>query len=723
MSLRTRSSVQAWTLAMIRHRRLVISVWATLAIAGAVGALSLPSLLVNSLSVPGTPSAKAETILTKGFGESTEGTFVVAFLQHDQSKRAVAVLQKRLAAAARRLPHAVATKLQLGAGVVYGDVSTPLDLQQAERWTPVLRRALAAGPPRQAAALVTGEPALQYDLNPILATDLHRGDVIALVAALVILTLVLGFSYAVLVPFLFAAATITTTLGALWIVAHFFTISSYAPNLADLIGIGLAIDYSLLIVHRFREELSRDDDTNMAVVRTMSTAGRATVVSGGAVALGLLVVLATPVPFVRSLGLAGFLVPLFSVAAVVTLQPALLSLLGPRLLAPLRRRISGAGWERFARTVTRRPGLLLALSLTVLVACAVWAGGLSLTPGSIAAIPQNIGSARGLSVLDSNAGPGEITPVEIVIDSGARLGTTRHVLRAAINRLVNIASSYPESYVTAYGWSGPYVSANRRYARVFIVGRHTFGSAPMQALVRWLRRHAVPSARFPPGAHVYVGGASAQGVDYLDSIYGSTLWFALAVLTLAFLVLTRAFRSVPLAASAVVLNLLSALATLGLLVIVFGKGVGASVLGLYHLPQIEGWIPVFLVAMLFGLSMDYEVFLVLRIREAHEQGADTATAVREGLKRTGPVISAAAAIMVAAFSAFLAGRVAGLQEFGAGLALAVALDATVVRLLLVPSLVVLLGRHAWWLPGRQKPAGAASPHTLAQTPEPDGGCS
>jgi RND superfamily putative drug exporter len=216
--------------------------------------------------------------------------------------------------------------------------------------------------------------------------------------------------------------------------------------------------------------------------------------------------------------------------------------------------------------------------------------------------------------------------------------------------------------------------------------------------VRRLRGRVVPAAGFPAAARVYVGGAPAQGVDFLARVYGLFPWIVLTVLALTYVVLLRAFRSLLLPLKAVLLNLLTVLASYGLLVVIFRFGVGADLLGLYRIEQVEGWIPVFLFAMLFGLSMDYEVFLVTRMRESWDEHHDNRRAVVEGLQRTGPIITAAAAIMIAAFSGFVAGRVAGLQEFGAGLALAVLLDATIVRMLLVPSLMAVLGSWNWWLP-------------------------
>ena len=298
-------------------------------------------------------------------------------------------------------------------------------------------------------------------------------------------------------------------------------------------------------------------------------------------------------------------------------------------------------------------------------------------------------------------------------------GAHTPAVRAATERLVEGISRDPEAYITASGETAPYLDSSGRYRRVFVVGRGEYGDPAMQALVRRLRDRVVAAARFPAGVRVYVGGAPAQGVDFLARVYGLFPWIVLIVLVLTYLVLLRAFRSLLLPLKAVLLNLLTVLASYGLLVVIFRLGVGADVLGLYRIEQVEGWIPVFLFAMLFGLSMDYEVFLVTRMRESWDEHHDNRRAVVEGLARTGPIITAAAAIMVAAFAGFLAGRVAGLQEFGAGLALAVALDATIVRMLLVPSLMAVLGSWNWWLPQpiARLARVSSSPRTDSARPE------
>jgi RND superfamily putative drug exporter len=258
----------------------------------------------------------------------------------------------------------------------------------------------------------------------------------------------------------------------------------------------------------------------------------------------------------------------------------------------------------------------------------------------------------------------------------------------------------PEVVYARYAPRPPLVDPSGRYAQIVVAGRHEYGEAPAQSFVHRLRGTLIPAAGWPPGVDVLAGGGPPQGVDFIDRSYAVFPWLVLGVLVLTYLLLLRAFRSLLLPLKAVILNLLSVAAAYGLLVVVFKWGVGNDVLALYQFPQIEAWIPIFLFAMLFGLSMDYEVFLVTRMREAWDETHDNVRSVGLGLERTGRIISAAAIVMVAAFSGFVAGRIVGLQEFGLGLAVAIFVDATIVRVLLVPSLMAILGRWNWWLPSR-----------------------
>jgi RND superfamily putative drug exporter len=715
--------LERWTRVVVRRRLVVVACWLSVVVLGALCAGRLPGLLSTSLAVPGTSSEQADAILTQHFAENIEGSFTVAFKVANPSARTVHKMDSELAVAARSVPTGRALALQAVAGILYGTIDTSLDLQQAASHTGALRRALhLAGLPN---AYVTGAPALQHDITPILESDLRRGEAIAVLAALVLLALVLGLSVSLLVPLVVAACTTLAALAIVFLLAHEFLMVLYVPNLVELIGLGLAVDYSLLIVHRFKEELA-DEQRSLgdAIANTMATAGRTVLLSGLAVAVGLSVLLIIPVPFVRSLGFAGLVVPIVSMLAAVTLQPALLSLLGRRGVGGVRSFPAGQDrtrrrglWARVASLVMGKPLAVLACSTAVLVAIAVPALWLELTPGSVTAIPQNIASAKALALLRDRVGPGVMTPIEIVYDTGAAGRARSSAVSAATLRLARAILGDPEVFAVAIGTKAPYVDATGRYGRVLVVGRDDFGDEATQHLVSQIRSRYLPAARWPPGLRVYLGGAPAQGVDFLGRVYGTFPWIVLLVLALAYLILLRAFRSLVLALMAVLLDIVSVAATYGLLVIVFRFGVGGAVLGLYRVSQIEGWVPVFLFAMLFGLSMDYEVFFVTRMRESWDAHGDNRRAVTEGLTRTGRVVTAAALIMVGALVGLVAGRVAGLQELGTGLALGVLLDATVVRGLLMPSLMALLGRWNWWLPSPVARLARVEASPLAQRGE------
>ena len=609
-------------------------------------------------------------------------------------------MKERLARAASVVPTGRAGKPTDG-DMLFGDVRTRLDLADAKRYTNAIRSSLAES--GRASALVTGQPAIQHDLDGVFAVDLRRGEVIAVAVALVTLLVIFGFSPAVLVPFLVAACTISATLIAVYVAAHAFDMVTYVTNLVVLIGFALAVDYSLLLVFRFREEVARGGPVDDAVVRTMATAGRSIIVSGLAVALGLSLLLFIPVPLIRSLGVGGLLVPFASIFAAVTLQPALLSLLGERGVRrrPDRERSRGdvedGGWARLARTIMRRPVVFLIVGTAVLLAAAAPALALELTPGSISTIPGSPESVRAYELLRRSIGAGAITPVHIVVDAGGAREARTPAVQGAVDRLTDAIFHEPEAKVVATGKTEPYVSRDGRYVRIVVAGRHEFGSTESRDFVERLRSDLVPAARFPAGTAVWVGGAPAQGVDFLDRAYAVFPWIALCLLAVTYLVLLRAFRSLLLPLKAVLLNLLSVAAACGLLVLVFRWDVGGA-FGLRHADAIEGWIPIFLFAALFGISMDYEVFLVSRMREAWDAVPDNTRAVAHGLQRTGPVVTAAAVIMVAAFAGFAAGRVTGLQQFGVGLMFAVLIDATIVRAVLLPSAMAIMGRYNWWLP-------------------------
>jgi RND superfamily putative drug exporter len=323
---------------------------------------------------------------------------------------------------------------------------------------------------------------------------------------------------------------------------------------------------------------------------------------------------------------------------------------------------------------------------------------LQLTPGSAEGIPRSPQSVQGFDLLRRAVGPGALSPTQIVVDAGPTGRVLAPGTQAAIGRLRVRLAVDPEVAAVEPAPGVPLVDPTGRYQELVVIGRHEYGQQQAQQFVGRLRTTIVPAARFPRGAKALAGGGPPQGVDFLHRSYAAFPWLVLAALALTYLLLLRAFRSLLLPLKAVMLNLLSVGASYGMLVVFFRWRVGNTLAGLYSFSQIEGWIPIFLFAMLFGLSMDYEVFLVTRMREAWDEFGDNTRAVAHGLERTGRIVTAAAIIMVAAFSGFIAGRIAGLQEFGLGLAVAIFIDATVIRALLVPSLMAVLGRWNWWLP-------------------------
>jgi len=699
--------VERWTKLMVRNRWLVVAIWLVVLLAGGYSSGKLSDLLSNTFTMPGTDSERARTILKERYGDRSDGSFTVVFRVPSASDPQLrGRLQNAVARAAKEVPTGRARPLAPGGDhILYGDIVSTLSIADAKGYTDDILHALPRG--NAVTPYVTGQAAIQHDLDPIFNEDLKKGELlIAIPIALLILLVVFGLSWSVTIPLLFAACTIMGTLGAVYVFAHFVTMATYVTNLVQLIGLGIAVDYSLLIVYRFREELHRTDSKDEAIVRTMATAGRAVLFSGATVAIGLALLLFMPSPFMRSMGIGGFLIPLVSMAAAVTLQPALLSLYGRRGVrrsAFFRRRrdaVHHGFWERLATAIMRRPLAFLSGGAALLVAVAIPAFALQLTPGSAQGIPQHPQAVHGFDILKRAVGAGALSPTQIVVDSGRSGGATTAPVQHSIQTLVANVKSDPEVRYVRYRPTPPWIDPSGRYAQVVVAGRHEYGEEEAQSFVHRLRDDIIPAASWPAGARVLAGGGPPQGVDFIDRSYAVFPWLILAVLVLTYLLLLRAFRSLILPLKAVLLNLLSVAASYGALVVVFKWGLGSSLWGLYQFQQVEAWIPIFLFAMLFGLSMDYEVFLVTRMREAWDETRDNARAVGLGLERTGRIVTAAAIVMVAAFSGFIAGRVVGLQEFGFGLAVAIFLDATVVRALLVPSLMALFGRYNWWLPTR-----------------------
>ncbi len=716
--------MERWTRAVIANRKKVLAVWFVLFLLGGYAASSLGSLLSNRFSVPGSDAERGLDLLKERFNERGDGAFTLVF-RTDRPVAGTPAFRRRATRVATGAASVVAGArlgpvLPASATVAYIQINTPLENADAANKVPAIRAATPAVPGTE--TYLSGFPAIQHDTQKIYKEDLGKGELIAIPIALIVMAFMFGTLAGIAVPLAFAAVTIPSALGAVWIFAHFMAMATYVENIVVLIGLGIAIDYSMLIVFRYREELERHDSAHEAVVAAMVTAGRATLFSGAVVAVGLALLVFMPLPFMRSMGVGGLLVPLFSIAASATFLPALLAVMGagvnrlrviPRRV--LEHRASGrpGAWSRLARSIMRHPVAYLVVAGTLMVGLALPAVGLHLTGGDNRGVPLTTESTRGLALLRSTLGPGALAPNQVVIDTGRRGGAYSAGIVAAENRLVaelrHDPRVNPETILSpsllpagprgrALARRNSLVDAEARVVQIRAAGRQDSGTAASQDLVHSIRDTYIPKARFG-NASVILTGAPAFGVDFVATAYGAFPWLVLAVLVLSYLLLLRAFRSVLLPLKAVLLNLLSVSATYGVLVLVFLHG-GHSLLGLKGLPQIEGWIPIFLFAMLFGLSMDYEVFLLSRIREEWEKRHDNEEAVAYGLEHTGRIITAAALIMIAAFSGFIAGSFVGLQEFGVGLSAAILLDATVVRAILVPALMKLLGNWNWYLPKR-----------------------
>ena len=667
----------------VKARTLVLTIWIALTAFGLFGASHLDQYLTTSLVVPGSPSAAAHKILNEKFEENTEGTFTVMYAYKQASAEQIATFKSSVARAAHVIPGSEITNEKAFAGTLYSNIGTPFDLKEAATYTEALRQALVKQ--RLMGALVTGPPAIESDVVPILSSDLRRGQIIAVVFAIVLLIMTLGFTWAVLIPLLFGLATISTTLGIIYLLAHKFLMVLYVPNIVELIGLGLAIDYSLLMVHRYRRELGQSEDP---IVHTMKTAGRTAVISGFTVALGLATLLLVPIPFVRSIGLACLVLPVVSILAAITLQPILLS----KLATAPKTGFKGAlefSFDRLTNLAIAKPGKVLTstlIALSILMSALMW---LQITPSSLSAIPSHLESARALNSVTDKVGIGVITPHEIVFDLGVHAGSPE--ISAIRFEFAKSLAADPEVFSVASGEKWPYTDQTGRYLRIYVFGQHDLGSDQTKQLVDQLRDDYIPNSGFPAGTKIYLGGAPAQGVDLLDAIKSSMPMIFSLIMLLTFFILLRTFRSIVLALKAIILDLISIATSFAIVVLVFKFGIGT-----YQLEQLEAWVLTLLFAIVFGLSMDYEIFIVSRMREAWERGASNEEAIREGMRNSGTVVTAAALIFITALTGLITGHFAGLQQLGIGLAAGVLIDATIIRSLLLPSAMVLLGKWNWW---------------------------
>jgi RND superfamily putative drug exporter len=685
--------IAAITRWVVAHRRIVIGFWIVLTLVGGMAAGPASSALKQKFSVPGKEGWETNqqiARLYRGTGGNASPLMPVVTLPGGTTAAAarpqLRALEQR---AARTLPGARVTGYgSTGArafvsrdghtafAVVYPvpDADQPFgDNPKAEK---KLRAALRGAKVAGAPVHLTGTDALQDSSGEQQGPGVLLEALLGGVGALVVLAFVFGSMLAI-VPLLMAIPAILTTFLLVYGLTQVTDVSPIVQFLVALIGLGVSIDYALLIVVRWREERTHGRDNEAAVLRSMETAGRAVVFSGTTVAVGLLALVALPLPFLRSVGYGGMLIPLVSVAVALTLVPALLVSVGPRLDRHRLRNDDKASraWTRWAQFVVRHRWPAALTALAVLAALLVGASQLKLGIGDPDTIAKAGDARQGLAALErSGIGQGAIMPHEILVRGGEAAAVARDV--AGVDGLHGAAAT------SAPAW-------NRGGTSVVLAFPRRAGALT----------GPVRDAAHAAGADVRVGGVPAQNADFIDAVYGNFPLMLALIGVITFLLLARAFRSLLLPLKAVVLNLVSVLAAWGVLALVWQMGHGShEIWGIAATGSITAWIPLMLFAFLFGLSMDYEVFILARIREEYDATGSTNEAVVRGIGRTGRLVTSAALILFLAFVSLGSGPETDVKVMATGLAAGILLDATIIRALLVPAVVSLFGRWNWWLP-------------------------
>jgi RND superfamily putative drug exporter len=679
-----------------RRRLLVIGVWIVLTVFGAFAAGQVSKRWFESFSIPGYSAFEANQQVLKTFGSGERPPYVVVWHAAGDVTR-IAAVKTAAAAVAKVVPHARSSSFFSTGSTAYvskDGQTTFLELYppgengfNAKGLVNVTRHAAGAGLPAGVSAYVTGHDPLQDAASggnsggPSIVTEALIGGG----GALVILFFVFGTLPAVLIPILCAVASILNTFTLVWFLTYLTNVSIIVQFLIALVGLGVSIDYALLMIFRFRDELREGRDVETALVETMTHAGRSVIVSGSTVAVGLVSMLALPLPFIRSIGIGGMLIPAVSVLTAITLLPALLSVLGTRInsVRLLPKRLVDRGhpedgpWGSWARLVMGHPVVIGAVGLAIVGVLLFY--GLKLNPSEAQArdLPGKGSAITGRQVLASaGISPGVMKPFVLVVQNGDPASVA-----AKLRAIPGIAGA-----VAPPGWRRSGLSLVEAFPAV------DGSSKQVRPIISRVRQAFA-------GTDVQLGGVAPEDRDFVHAVYGNFPYVLGFVILLTYILLARAFRSLILPLKAVVLNLVSLGAAYGIIVFIFQEGHGSNAIwGVPATQSIIPWIPLMIFAFLFGLSMDYEVFMLTRMREAYDETGDTQAAVALGLARTGKLVTSAALILMFAFFVLASSPGVDIKQFGIGLAAGIIFDATVIRALLVPAVMRLLGRWNWWLP-------------------------
>jgi len=754
--------------ACVRHPRTVIVGWLFVTLAAL---LVMPRFVAGlggfSVGVTGSESQQAQTLVQRRFSNSFSEQDLVVF-QSDSTTVQDPTYQQVIAQALRNvdllpgvtgiispLDPQVSDQISADGHAAVALVGVRGSTAALQKLAPLLTRAAQRATTPVVRVLVTGESEVWADMMAQETQDVDNAERVGLPLALLVLLLAFGSLVAASLPLLLAMVGVVIAFGGLWIAGHFTSFNLFVETIAPMIGLGVGIDYAMFITTRYREELARGLSPRDAVTATMATAGKAIFFSGLTVVLALSSLLLVNSQFSPDFAIGGMVAVGATVIVALTLLPAVLGALGRnvnRLALPFLRRSlarpnpdSGL-WARWSHFVMRRAAVWAPLAILLLLVVASPLTGLNLGLDLGTSDLSNRPSGQAVAVLQREFSAGALSPIQIVVSDPrgsftdadlnviaqltsalqrnpqvAQVISLTSALHQAVGAHSATALAAVEAMPSAQTLLG-YVVNNRQGNDTTIisaVSRSPTDSNAALQLVRYIRGTLVPHLRGASGLTVLVGGLSAQVVD-LSSEFTAKLPLVIGVvLLLAFLLLTLAFRSLFLPLKAIVMNLLSVGAAFGLLVVVFQRGVGAQVFGFTPVGNIQVFLPTLAFALLFGLSMDYEVFMVGRMREEWARTGDNEVAIARGLQHSGRAITSAAAIMVTIFLAFTLTRMLEMKEIGFALAAAIFVDATVIRILLVPAAMRLMGRWNWWLPrwlDRALPRVAVGEeHTLAAT--------